>query len=175
MSTNTALKMLFACILLSLLIYTSWAGFTQPVWAWGGLTSGTDRYWTIATLMDAYFGFLTFYVWVFYKETRWSRRISWFIAIMVLGNMAMSSYVLLQLFRLQPGQPAADMLLARNAKPNVQSRQGVTALMVASRAGYTDLVRALLARLQALPLVPGPELVGLWQCQLAPLHIRLYW
>ena len=39
-----------------------------------------------------------------------------------------------------------DILLKRNAKPNVQSRQGVTALMAASRAGYTDIVRALLAK-----------------------------
>jgi len=59
----------------------------QPVLQWGGLTSGPDRYWTIATLMDAYFGFLTFYVWVFFKEVRALPRIAWFIAIMLLGNM----------------------------------------------------------------------------------------
>ena len=114
MSTRTTLKLLFAGILLTLLIYTAWAGLRQPVWQWTGLTSGPDRYWTIATLLDAYFGFLTFYVWVFYKETRWSRRILWFIVIMLLGNMAMSSYVLLQLFQLQPSQSAADILLRRN-------------------------------------------------------------
>ena len=39
-----------------------------------------------------------------------------------------------------------DILLKRNAKPNQQTRQGVTALMVASRAGYTEIVRALLAK-----------------------------
>jgi hypothetical protein len=44
------------------------------MFAWGGL-EGPDRYWTIATLMDAYFGFLTFYVWVFYKEMRWLPRL----------------------------------------------------------------------------------------------------
>jgi hypothetical protein len=116
MSTRTALKLLFAGIVLTLLIYTAWAGLRQPVWQWSGLSSGQDRYWTIATLLDAYFGFLTFYVWVFYKETQWSRRILWFIAIMLLGNMAMSSYLLLQLFQLRPGQPAADILLARNRR-----------------------------------------------------------
>ena len=36
------------------------------------------------------------------------------------------------------------MLLKRNAKPNAQTRQGVTALMVASRLGYAEVVRALL-------------------------------
>jgi hypothetical protein len=114
MQSKTTLKLLFACILLSLLFCTVWAGFEQPVWQWSGLTTGRNRYWTIATLLDAYFGFLTFYVWVFYKEARWSRRIPWFIAIMFLGNMAMSLYVLLQLFRLRPGQPVSGILLARN-------------------------------------------------------------
>jgi hypothetical protein len=114
MSTKTALKILFSCILVSLLAYTAWASTRQSVLSWGGLTSGPDRYWTTATLMDAYFGFLTFYVWVFYKESRWLPRIAWFIAIMLLGNMAMSAYVLVQLFRLRPEQAAREILAARN-------------------------------------------------------------
>jgi isoprenylcysteine carboxyl methyltransferase (ICMT) family protein YpbQ len=114
MSTKTALKVLFSCILLSLLVCTAWASTRQSVLHWGGLTSGPDRYWTMATLMDAYFGFLTFYVWVFYKESRWLPRIAWFIAIMLLGNMAMSAYVLRQLLRLRPDQAAREILAARN-------------------------------------------------------------
>jgi hypothetical protein len=114
MSTKTILKVLFSCILLSLLIYTGWASTRQPVLQWGGLTTGPDRYWTIATLMDAYFGFLTFYVWVFYKELSWLPRIAWFVAIMLLGNMAMSAYVLLQLLRLRPDQGASAVLTTRN-------------------------------------------------------------
>lgn len=111
---KTSLKILFSCILLSLLVYSGWASARQPVWQWGGLTTGLDRYWTIATLMDAYFGFLTFYVWVFYKESRSLPRLAWFVAIMVLGNMAMSTYVLVQLLRLRPEQAASDILAARN-------------------------------------------------------------
>ena len=53
--------------------------------------------WFIATLLDAYFGFLTFFLWVAYKETTWIARGSWFIAIMLLGNFAMSGYLLWQL------------------------------------------------------------------------------
>ena len=34
------------------------------------------------------------------------------------------------------------MLLKRNAKPDAQTRQGVTALMVAARLGYAEIVRA---------------------------------
>jgi hypothetical protein len=97
-----------------LALYTGWASTRQPVLQWGGLTSGPDRYWTIATLMDAYFGFLTFYVWVFFKESRWLPRVAWFIAIMLLGNMAMSAYVLLQLLRLRADQPASAVLTTPN-------------------------------------------------------------
>ena len=53
--------------------------------------------WFIATLMDAYFGFLTFFVWVAYKEHNVLRSGMWFVAIMLLGNFAMSGYVLWQL------------------------------------------------------------------------------
>jgi hypothetical protein len=115
MSAKTALKILFACILLTLLGFTAWASTRQPVLSWGGLTRGPDRYWTVATFMDAYFGFTTFYVWVVYKERSWALRLGWFIAIMLLGNMAMASYVLLQLARLRPEQPASDILLARRS------------------------------------------------------------
>lgn len=108
------LRALFGFILVSLLMYTSWASLQQPVWEWGGLTTPPDRWWTIATLIDAYYGFLTFYVWVFYKELRWSRRIAWFVAIMLLGNMAMAAYVLLQLARLRSHQPVSDILTVRN-------------------------------------------------------------
>ena len=110
MSPKIALKILFAGILAALLIYTSWAGTLQPVWQWSGLTTGNDRYWTIATLLDAYCGFLTFYVWLFYKERLWTRRIFWFIAIMLLGNMATAAYVLLQLAKLRAHQGVAAIL-----------------------------------------------------------------
>jgi hypothetical protein len=115
MPSKTILKTLFAAIFASLAVYTAWASTRQPVLLWGGLTHGVDRYWTIATLMDAYFGFTTFYVWVFYKERALAARVLWFVAIMLLGNMAMAAYVLLQLSRLKPDEPAAAILLARSA------------------------------------------------------------
>lgn len=71
--------------------------------------------WVVAALFDAYFGFLTFYVWVFYKEPRALPRIGWFIAIMVLGNFAMAFYVLRELARLPAGQPVHSILLRRSA------------------------------------------------------------
>ncbi|MBM3623483.1 MAG: ankyrin repeat domain-containing protein, partial [Alphaproteobacteria bacterium] len=41
---------------------------------------------------------------------------------------------------------AAQLLLARNPRVNLQDRQGVTALIAAARRGSIEVVRALLAR-----------------------------
>lgn len=69
--------------------------------------------WAMATLWDAYFGFTTFFVWVCYKERRIVMRALWFVLIMALGNITMSGYVLIQLFRLKPGQPVSDVVTLR--------------------------------------------------------------
>lgn len=117
MTARTGLKLLFSFILVSLACYTTWASSQQAVWSWQGLATPPDRWWTIATLIDAYYGFITFYVWVYYKEDGALRRIAWFVAIMALGNMAMAAYVLRELSRLGPGQPVADILLRRRPGP----------------------------------------------------------
>ena len=62
---------------------------------------------------DAYFGFLTFYMWVLYKERGIGMRILWFALIMSLGNIAMSLYVLIQLMRLSPADPVESILWSR--------------------------------------------------------------
>ena len=56
-----------------------------------------------------------FYAWVSWKETRAGPRVAWFAAIMLLGNIAMSAYVLRQLARLAPSDPMSTLLPARNA------------------------------------------------------------
>ena len=77
--------------------------------------------WFHATLLDAYAGFITFYVWVVYKERHLLPRIVWFILIMGLGNIATAAYVLLQLARMQPGDSWESLLLRRTATPGVGS------------------------------------------------------
>lgn len=111
MAPRAALFVLFGGILAAMLVVTATASLQQPLWEWGGLQAEPDRWWTYATLADAYFGFLTFYAWVFYKETRWALRLGWFVAIMLLGNIAMAVYVLLQLARLPAGAPWSKLLL----------------------------------------------------------------
>ena len=113
MNARLALTLLFGGILAAMLLITVTASLNQPLWQWGGLTYEPDRWWTYATLADAYFGFLTFYAWVFYKERGLIARAGWFVAIMLLGNFAMATYVLVQLARLRPDEPVATLLLRR--------------------------------------------------------------
>ena len=109
-----ALQLLFGFILVSLTAYNLWVSTRQSVLDWGGLKTPPDNLWTIATFIDAYYGFITFYVWVLWKETRALPRALWFLAIMGLGNIAMSAYVLRQLARLRAGEPLSQLLAARN-------------------------------------------------------------
>ena len=110
-----ALKILFAGILLYMIGMTTWVRVHKSILLSPNEFSWVSSPWSVATLFDAYFGFLTFYAWVFYKETGWLVRIVWFIAIVGLGNIAMSSYVLIQLFKLRPEQPASAVLLRNPA------------------------------------------------------------
>jgi hypothetical protein len=52
---------------------------------------------------------------VLWKETRAGPRLAWFAAIMLLGNIAISAYMLRQLARLAPSDPMSTLLSARNA------------------------------------------------------------
>ncbi|MFN5011906.1 MAG: DUF1475 family protein [Gammaproteobacteria bacterium] len=111
---KTVLQCLFGFILLSLLAFTTFASFPQSLLDWQGLVRRPANWWTIATLIDAYYGFITVYVWVFWKEVRALPRAGWFIAIMLLGNMAMAAYVRRELSRLAPGEPASAILTKRH-------------------------------------------------------------
>lgn len=69
--------------------------------------------WLVATLFDAYFGFLWFWLWVAYKETGWLARGLWLVLILLTGNMAMAAYMLIQLWRLPAGASVEQLLLRR--------------------------------------------------------------
>ncbi|WP_420467031.1 DUF1475 family protein [Panacagrimonas sp.] len=69
--------------------------------------------WLVATLIDAYFGFLWFWLWIAYKETSWASRTIWLLLVLLTGNMAMAVYMLIQLWKLPPNPTAQDLLLRR--------------------------------------------------------------
>ena len=102
------LKLLFGGIFLWMTVMTIRTSLAMSLWqAWPTYSANP---WAVATLWDACFGFLTFYVWVVYKEKKIWARILWFVLIMGLGNIAMSLYVLIQLMRLGRDEPAETVL-----------------------------------------------------------------
>ena len=106
------LRTLFLVVLASMLWVTSWASVKCPLFAVPREVFAHP--WFIATMFDAYWGFTTFFVWVCYKETSWLARVAWFVAIMLLGNIAMASYWLAELFRTPHDGKLADVLLRRH-------------------------------------------------------------
>jgi hypothetical protein len=106
-----ALRALFLVVLASMIWVTTWAGIQCPLFAVPPSVLGHP--WFIATMFDAYWGFTTFYVWVCYKQQSWSARIAWFLAIMALGNIAMSSYWLAELWSVPSDAKLSEVLVAR--------------------------------------------------------------
>ncbi len=106
------LKILFAAIFAWMVFVTVKTSLEESLFA--ALPAYSKNPWAMATLYDAYCGFITFFVWVAYKETTWLSRALWFVLIMALGNIAMAVYVLIELFRLQP-EDGVDCLLRRRA------------------------------------------------------------
>ena len=107
------LKLLFGGIFVFMVVMTIRTGLAVSLSAaWPSYAANP---WAMATLYDAYFGFVTFYAWVFYKERSVLARALWFVLIMALGNIAMSFYVLIQLFRLRAEEPAEAILRRRAA------------------------------------------------------------
>ena len=109
------LKTIFAAIFVWMVSMTTYLSLHKPLWQAGSEFSWAGSPWAVATLFDAYFGFLTFFVWVCFKERRLAAKVIWFVLIMALGNIAMSGYVLIQLFRLEPEEPLSNLLLRRAA------------------------------------------------------------
>ncbi|BBM83265.1 DUF1475 family protein [Candidatus Uabimicrobium amorphum] len=66
--------------------------------------------WGRTTLLEAYLAFTVFYVWVFYKEGL-GGKIAWFLLIMGIGNVAIASYVLIQIAKMDKGDSWAKLLL----------------------------------------------------------------
>lgn len=106
MKRLSALFVAILCVMLAVTVRASWdrsvleAG--QGLW---------QDWWFRATLADAYFGFLTVYVWVWYREGAWAGRVLWGFLFATLGNIAIAAYVLIAIARLPPGAGIEGLLL----------------------------------------------------------------
>jgi uncharacterized protein DUF1475 len=105
------LRGLFLLILAFMVGITTWASLQCPLF--GVPHAVATHPWFLATLGDAYWGFVTFFVWVAYKQVAWPAKLIWLIAIILLGNIAMSAYCLRELFGVPARTPLADILTRR--------------------------------------------------------------
>ncbi len=106
------LRFLFIVVIGSMLGVTSWASLHQTLGDFA--RSATFREpWVIATLFDAYWAFITFFVWVAWKEQSLPARLLWFVSILLLGNLAMAAYMLVQLFSIPATGPLDEVFTRR--------------------------------------------------------------
>ena len=105
------LRVFFIVVLLSMLAVTSWASLECALWKTPRAVA--THPWFIATLFDTYWAFLTFYCWVAYKEVSWFARLAWLIGILLLGNIVMAIYMLIELFKAPADGKIEDVLLRR--------------------------------------------------------------
>ena len=103
------LRLFFIVVLVSMLAVTLWASNHTALWKIPGEVGGHP--WFIACLFDAYWGFLTFYCWVVYRESTMTARLAWLVGILLFGNIAMAIYMLILLFKLPRDATGRDILL----------------------------------------------------------------
>ena len=106
------LRALFIVVIASMLAVTTWASLHTPIFS---IPRDVFTHpWFIATLFDAYWAFIAFYVWVAWKEQSAAARIGWFVAIIALGNIAMAVYMLRELFAVPADGPLDPVFTRRN-------------------------------------------------------------
>ena len=106
-------RVLFLVVIASMLAVTTWASLHTPIFS---IPRDVFTHpWFIATLFDAYWAFIAFYVWVAWKEQSAAARIGWFVAIIALGNIAMAVYMLRELFAVPADGPLDPVFTRRNA------------------------------------------------------------
>lgn len=80
-------------VLLVMLGVLIWASLQQALWS---VPPDLIRNpWFLATLADAYCGFLIFYAWLFARESTWNARAGWLAALLLLGNVATAIYLII--------------------------------------------------------------------------------
>ncbi len=106
------LRVLFIVVIVSMLGVTSWASLHTPLFSIP--PEVFTHPWFIATLFDAYWAFVAFFVWVAWKEQSLAARVLWFIALIALGNIAIAAYMLRELFAIPATAPLEPVFTRRN-------------------------------------------------------------
>jgi hypothetical protein len=114
----TALRLLFAAILLAMLGIIGWASsqcalFDIP-------REVATHPWFIATLFDAYFAFIAFWVWLAWKEGTVAARVLWLFTILLWGNPAIALYMLLEIARVKRADGTLDTVFTAKRPGHVK-------------------------------------------------------
>ncbi len=72
--------------------------------------------WMQATLWDFYANIAVLLVWIYYRESNIAAKGLWTILFITLGSIGVTGYVLLQLFRLKPGDGLEKILVKSNLR-----------------------------------------------------------
>ncbi|HAP34582.1 MAG TPA: hypothetical protein DCQ28_01055 [Bacteroidetes bacterium] len=70
--------------------------------------------WMQATLWDFYANIFVLLIWVYYKESSIAVKGLWTVLFITLGSIAVTGYVLIQLFKLKPGE-GLEKVFQKNA------------------------------------------------------------
>ena len=70
--------------------------------------------WMRATLWDFYANVTVIFVWLCYKESKLYLKIIWLIILVALGSIASCAYMLIQLFKLKPGEGLPELFGKKN-------------------------------------------------------------
>lgn len=92
------LRLLFIGIFATMSGLIGWASWQQPIFGIPAEVTGNP--WFIATLFDAYFAFITCWVFIAWKEPTLAARALWLIAVLLWGNFVLAVYMLIELFRI---------------------------------------------------------------------------
>lgn len=99
-------------VIVTMLLVTSWASLQCPLFEIPRDVSGHP--WFLATLLDAYWGFITFYVWAAWKERSGVARAIWLVNVLLLGNFAMAAYFLRELAAIRTTEEIGLIFTRRN-------------------------------------------------------------
>jgi hypothetical protein len=80
----TLLKVVYAVVLIVMIAVTAWSGMHESILAVPPVV--LNDVWFKATLFDAYFGFMSFFFWICYREKSLALKVFLFFAIVFLGQ-----------------------------------------------------------------------------------------
>ncbi len=108
----TTLKLFFAALFIWMCYMVISTSISSNLFKeWGFLGSIP---WMRATLWDFYANVAVIFFWLCYKEKSIGLKIIWLILLVALGSIASCAYLLIQLFKLKPGEGLKELFGKKN-------------------------------------------------------------